>query len=42
MSNRNAEVDDHVSISDEARDEHQQRGVTVDPDSQPGTASERA
>jgi hypothetical protein len=40
-SNPNAEVDDHVSISDEARDEHRQRDVTVDGDSEPGETFDR-
>ena len=40
-SSTNAEVEDHVSISDEAHDEHRQRDVTVDVDPEPGKTSER-
>ena len=41
-SGTNAEMDDYVSISGEARDEHRQRDVTVDLDPEPPSASEHA
>lgn len=41
-SSTNAEVEDHVSISGEARDEHRQRDATVYADSERGGASEPA
>lgn len=41
-SDTNAEVDDYVSISGEARNEHRQRDATVDLDSEPPLTSEHA
>ena len=41
-SGANAEADDRVSISGEARDEHQLGGVDVDADSNDASVSEPA
>jgi len=37
-----AEMDDHVSISDQARDEHRQKDNTIDLDSQSPQSPEQA
>jgi hypothetical protein len=41
VSGTDAEMDDHVSISDHARDEHRQKDNTMDLDPQPPQASEQ-